>query len=614
MTIEELRKKAMALPEEPGVYIMKNACGEIIYIGKAKVLKNRVSQYFGSQNNHTAKVRQMVAHVNDFDYVIVGSEFEALVLECSLIKQNKPKYNILLKDDKGYTYVKITGDSWKMLYDVKQKEDDGAKYLGPYTTGDAISTAVKQAYDIFMLPHCNKVFPRDINRSARPCLNYYIKLCAGACKGLITREEHNAAVDDAISFIQGGKAEYVRKITAQMEEASENLEFEKAMKLRDRIRAIEKSAQRQVMVCSNCKNQDVFGVSSLSGKTCICVMQFRGGTFMNNNTFIVDRLENPEEDYPEMLSGFYSSVDDYPDRICIDTPLEQAEFLESYFSQLAKKRVRLYVPLSGESKTLLETANKNAAEKLARVLSYNDKQNAALYELQEALGLSERPAYIEAYDISNTAGQENVCGMVVFVDGRQRKRCYKRFMIKSFEGQDDYRSLAEVLERRILEYEKEKDGENTEEGFGKKPDLILLDGGIGQVNAVRPIFEKYGFDVPLFGMVKDGKHRTRAIAYGGGEIMINDKRTVFSLVSQIQEEVHRYAVTYHHTRKKKNTLEGTLTSIDGVGKKRAGLLLARFKTLAAIKNAALDDLMSVPGVTEPAARSIYAFFKDPQNQ
>ena len=614
MTMEELRKKAMALPEEPGVYIMKNARSEIIYIGKAKVLKNRVSQYFGSQNNHSGKVRQMVAHVNDFDYVIVGSEFEALVLECSLIKQNKPKYNILLKDDKGYAYVKITNDSWKMLYDVKQKDDDKAKYLGPYTAGDAISTAVRQAYDIFMLPHCTKVFPRDINKAGRPCLNYYIKLCAGACKGLVSREEHNAAVEDAVKFIQGGKSEYIKQITAQMQQASENLEFEKAMKLRDRIRAIEKASQRQVMVCSNCKNQDVFGIASLSDKTCVSVMRFRDGTFINTHTFVVDRFETPEEDYAELLSGFYASVGDYPDRICIDLTLAQAEFLESCFSKLAGKRVSLYVPLSGESKTLLDTAKKNANEKLARVLSYNDKQNAALLELQEALGLNHLPAYIEAYDISNTAGQENVCGMVVFVNGRPLKRCYKRFEIRSFEGQDDYRSLAEVLERRISEYMNLKDSDGAEEGFGRKPDLILLDGGVGQVNAVQPVFDKYGFDVPLFGMVKDGKHRTRAITSGGGEITISDKRTLFTVVSQIQEEVHRYAVSYHHTKKKKNSLEGTLTAIDGIGKKRAKLLLARFKTLSAIKNAALDDLLSVPGLGQPAAHNVYAYFQKPENR
>ena len=611
--LEALRKKAMALPEEPGVYIMKNAKNEIIYIGKAKILKNRVSQYFGSQETHTPKVRRMVENVGDFDYVIVGSEFEALVLECSLIKQNQPKYNILLKDDKGYHYIKVTNDGWKMLYDVKQKADDGAKYIGPFTAGEAISEAVKQAYDVFKLPHCLKQFPRDINRSARPCLNYYIHLCSGACKGLVSMEEHNAAVEDAVRFVRGGKNEYLKAAQAQMNAAAEALDFEQAAKLRDRIRAIEKSAQKQYMVSSHCKNQDVFGCASLSKKTCVNVMQFRDGTFMNTHTFVLDRFENPQEDYVELLSGFYASGRDYPDRICVDTSLSQADFLERFFSEQAGKRVTLYVPKSGESKTLLETAARNAQEKLARVLSFNDKQNASLLELKEALGLDVLPSYIEAYDISNTAGQENVAGMVTFVDGKPLKRCYKRFAVKGFEGQDDYRSLAEVLERRVLEYQKNQTDPPAREGFGKKPDLILLDGGTGQVNAVAPVLKAYGFNVPLFGMVKDGKHRTRAIATGGGEIVISDKRTVFSLVAQIQEEVHRYAVAYHHTLKKKNTLEVTLTQIEGVGKTRAKNLLLRFRTLEAIRTAGLDELMNVPGVSAPAAKNVYDYFHNDEN-
>ncbi len=605
--IEMLRKKAMALPEQPGVYIMKNIRNEIIYIGKAKNLKNRVSQYFGSQTNHSEKVRNMVLNVNDFDYVIVTSEFEALVLECSLIKQNQPKYNILLKDDKGYHYIKVTNDPWKMLYDVKKKEDDGAKYIGPFLGNEATAVAVQQAYDIFMLPHCNKVFPRDINRSARPCLNYYIKLCAGVCKGYVTREEHNAAVDDAVKFVQGGKTEYLKQTKKQMQEASDQLDFEKAIKLRDRIRAIEKASQKQRMVSSNCKNQDVFGISSLNDKTCVIVMQFRDGTFVNTQTFIIDRIEDYENDYAEILTLFYAAGNDYPDRICIDYTLAQASFLEESFSKIAGKKVQFYVPRSGESKTLLETAKKNADEKLARILSFHDKKNAALIELKEALGLDVLPEYIEAYDISNTAGTENVAGMVVFKNGRPLKRCYKRFSIKSFEGQDDFRSLAEVLERRIIEYKNNKN-ESSDEGFGKKPDLILLDGGTGQVNAVAPVFAAHGFNVPLFGMVKDGKHRTRAIATGGGEITINDKRTVFSLIAQIQEEVHRYAVSYHHTKKKKNTLELSLTQIEGIGPKRAKSLLTRFKTRAAIMNAEPDDLLNVPGITETAAKNVYEFF------
>ncbi len=595
------------------MYLMKNAAGKIIYIGKAKVLKNRVSQYFGAQTNHTAKVRRMVQSVRDFDYVIVGSEFEALVLECSLIKQNKPKYNILLKDDKGYHYIKVTENKGvKMLWDVKQKAEDGATYYGPYTSSDAVGTAVKQALDVFRLPHCSKRFPEEIDRSSRPCLNYYIKLCDGLCKKGISVAQHNENVEAAVKFVLGGRQDYVRELKSQMDAAAEALEFEKAAMLRDRIHAIEKVSQRQSVVSAGEQDQDVFGVVSLSDKTAVCVMNFRDGTLTATETTVIDRIEDPAEEYAELLENYYAGRQEFPRRICIDTELPQRAFLEQSFSTLAGRRVVLFVPKAGEPKTLMEMAKKNASEKLSRLLAYNDRQNAALYELKEALGLPAFPAYIEAYDNSNTAGQENVCGMVVFRDGRPLKRCYRRFAIKSFEGQDDYRSMAEALERRILEYKELK--EETEEGFGRKPDLILLDGGAGQVNAVAPVFRKYQFDVPVFGMVKDGKHRTRAIQYGGGEIAINDNRSLFSLVSQIQEEVHRYAVSYHHLRKKKNTLESTLTGIGGIGPKRAKLLLSRFKTLDAVRKAELDELLSVPGLSRDAAEHVYAYFHPAQSQ
>ena len=605
--MERLRKKAMALPEAPGVYLMKNAAGKIIYIGKAKVLKNRVSQYFGSQNNHTTKVRKMVQGVRDFDYVIVGSEFEALVLECSLIKQNKPKYNILLKDDKGYHYIKVTENKGvKMLWDVKQKAEDGAVYYGPYTSSDSVGNAVKQALDVFRLPHCSKNFPEDINRSSRPCLNYYIKLCDGLCKKGISVADHNANVDAAVKFVLGGRQDYLRELKKQMEAAAEALEFEKAATLRDRIRAIEKVSQRQSVVSAGEQDQDVFGVVSLSDKTAVCVMNFREGTLTATETTVIDRIEDPAEEYAELLETYYTGRQDFPRRICVDIALPQQAFLEQSFSTMAGRKVTLFVPKAGEPKTLMEMAKKNAGEKLSRVMAFNDRQNAALYELQEALGLERFPAYIEAYDISNTAGQDNVCGMVVFQNGRPLRRCYRRFAIKGFEGQDDYRSLAEVLERRIKEYRELP--EETEEGFGRKPDLILLDGGAGQVSAVQPVLARYRFDVPLFGMVKDGKHRTRAIQYGGGEITINDNRSLFSFVSQIQEEVHRYAVGYHHLRKKKATLGSSLTEIEGVGPKRAKLLLTRFRTVDAVRKAQLDELMSVPGLSRDAAMHVYDYF------
>jgi excinuclease ABC subunit C len=604
--LEELHKKAAALPEQPGVYIMKNRSGAIIYIGKAKNLKNRVSQYFGNVSGHTVKVRRMVENVNDFDYIIVGSEFEALVLECSLIKQNKPKYNILLKDDKGYHYIRHKTDGWQSLSAVKQKPDDGAEYIGPYMASDYVSNAVKQAQDIYMLPHCGKVFPQDISRSARPCLNYYIHLCAGACCGKIGEQEHNANVEAALRFITEGKTETLKQLKAEMAKASEELEFEKAAKLRDKIRSIEKVTQRQHVVAKGAKDLDIFGVESLNEKSCLCVLKFRDGDLVATDTFMFDRIEKTAEEYTDLISSYYAARMDFPAKVGVDIPSEDLDLLRAYLTELCGKKVEVYTPKAGENLTLIEMAHKNAQEKLARALAFDDKKKAALHELQELLQLKDFPEYIESYDISNTNGTENVGGMVVFRNGRPLKKSYRKFMIKSFEGQDDFRSLAEVLNRRISEYFIEPD---SGEGFGIKPDLILLDGGEGQVSAVKAVLEARHFDVPLFGLVKDGKHRTRAIAGIGEEIAINDNRSVFTLVSEIQEEVHRYAISYHRSRRDKNPLFSTLTVIDGVGEKRARNLLIRFKTLEELKRAEPEELAAVPGIDRKTAENIYTYFR-----
>lgn len=604
--IDELKKKAQALPEKPGVYIMKNAEKEIIYIGKAKVLKNRVSQYFGSQNQHTTKVRRMVENVFDFDYIIVSSEFEALVLECNLIKQYQPKYNILLKDDKGYSYVRFVDSDWKSISSVLQKNDDSAIYYGPYTSSDAVSSAVAQAKDIFMLPHCSKNFPHDIREHVRPCLNYYIKLCSGACAGKITKEEHNANVKEALRFVLGEKSDIVKELKSKMNTASDNLEFEKAAKLRDKIRAIEKVSQKQYVVDMKYKNQDIFGIKSIGEKTCVNVLNIRSGAIVNTENFVLDRIEENEDDYARIIIGYYETKNDFPDRICIDFDFGESDYFVQYLSSVCSGKVILHRPKSGEAYNLLKTAEKNAEEKLARILAYNDKKKAALFELKELLGLEKFPSIIEAYDISNINGAENVGGMVVFVNGKPDKKRYRKFIIKSFEGQDDYRSLAEVLSRRISEYYINSDGGDS---FGDKPDLILLDGGTGQVNAVKKILEERNFDVPLFGMVKDGKHRTRAITGNGGEITINDNRSVFTLVSDIQEEVHRYAVAFHHKLKQKNTLNSVLTSIPGIGNARAKALIKSFGSLAKIKEASVNRLQQVDGISEKQAEIIYEFLQ-----
>lgn len=609
MDIRQLRKKATALPQKPGVYIMKDSGGNIIYIGKAKVLCNRVSQYFGSQNNHTRKVRKMVENVNDFDYIVVNSEFEALVLECNLIKLHKPKYNILLKDDKGYSYVRVTRGEWKKISAVKQKAEDDAIYYGPFTSSENSSAAVRQALDIFKLSHCGRVFPRDISKKNRPCLNYHIKLCSAPCCGAISQKEYDANVDDAVRFILGGKTEYLKKLYSEMSSASEALEFEKAAKLRDRIRAVEKVSQKQHVVSVKTDEQDVFGIAGTGSKSAVCVLSFRNGALTDTKTFVVDRIDDPSAEYAEILCSYYSGGESIPVQICVDCDFPEKEDTEKYLSEKKEKRVKIVRPLAGENVGVVEMAQNNAMQKLSRILTSDDRSRAILLELQEMLGLENYPQYIESYDISNTAGHENVAGMIVYKDGRPLKKSYRRFMIKSFEGQDDFRSLAEVINRRISEYYA---NEGEAEGFGVKPDLILLDGGLGQVTAVREVMRSRGFDVPLFGMVKDGKHRTRAITSEGGEVAIKDTRSVFSFVSEIQEEVHRYAISYHRNLRKRNSLESVLCSIDGIGKTRAKALMQRFKTVSAISQADYGELISVPGMTVPAAESVIKFFNNAQ--
>ena len=606
--LKRLRAKAMRLPLTPGVYIMKDKSGKIIYIGKAKALKNRVSQYFGSQNTHTVKVRKMVEHVEDFDYILVSSEFEALVLECSLIKQHTPKYNILLKDDKGYHYIKIAGTDWKNLSAEKQKLEDGAKYLGPYTSSDCVSRSVAEAQKIFKLPCCGKVFPRDIKRSARPCLNYYIKQCAAPCCGKISREDHNAAVDNAVKFITGGNESMIRELKKQMETAADALDFEKAAVLRDAIQAIEKTSKKQNVVSQKTKEQDVFAVCEASGKVCLSVLRFSDGRLYDSEYFIADAVDDLPVIREKLIADYYSIRDSIPPNIAVDGEPDSLDALTRWLTEKRGKSVRIYVPEKGENAALIQMCADNAAEKLAQYVGRTGKTVAALDELASLLGLHDPPEYIESYDISHTDGADNVAGMIVFRGGKPLKSAYRRFEIKGFAGQDDYRSMNEVLTRRFNEYEKAKFDE-PDEGFGKKPDLILLDGGIGQVNAVRPVLESFGLtDIPLFGMVKDNKHRTRAIASDGGEIAINDKRRAFTLVSDIQEEVHRFSVEYHRKKQAKTMTAMTLTEIDGVGKTRAHALLKHFKTTAAIRKATIEELTEVEGINQKTAENIYSFY------
>ena len=600
-----LRKKAMSLPLLPGVYIMKNADGEIIYIGKAKALKNRVSQYFGSQNRHPVKVRKMVENVDRFDYIVTGSEFEALVLECSLIKQHSPKYNILLKDDKGYSYIRISEGEYRKISAVFNKKDDGSEYIGPYLSSYSVRQSVDAANKIFKLPQCNKVFPRDFGKS-RPCLNYYISQCCGLCTGKIKKSDYDEAVDGAIAFLKGDSRDIIADLRVKMEKAAEELDFEQAAKLRDRINSIERIKEKQKVVYKSVEEQDVFATADIDGSVCLAVLRFSNGRLYDSEHFFFDDPGDKKGMRSDFITSYYSMRDNIPKRVTVDGEVADRELLEQWLSEKKGKKVTVFVPARGEQLEIVNMCRKNADEKLAIKKGRTGREIAVLDELKDLLGLKKTPEYIESYDISHTAGQDSVAGMIVFKGGKPYRKAYKRFSIKSFDGNDDYRAMNEVLTRRFSEYEKSKD---STEGFGKLPDLILLDGGVGQVHAVEPVLREFGLKIPLFGMVKDNRHRTRAISGDGGEIAINSKRQVFTLVSEIQNEVHRFSVAYHHQKHAKRGLSLSLTEIEGVGEKRASALLKYFKTMTAIKNAEVDELSKAPGITSAVAQNIYDYYR-----
>ena len=604
--LRALRDKAMKLPLSPGVYIMKNKSGKIIYIGKAKALKNRVSQYFGSQNNHGTKVRKMVENVADFDYILTDSEFEALVLECSLIKQNMPKYNILLKDDKGYSYIKIKPKPWGNIYACFRKDDKNAEYLGPYTGNFSVTQAVEQAKEIFKLPTCSKVFPRDIKKG-RPCLNFFISRCSAPCAGKISREDYEQSVSEAVAFIKGGSKSSIKELQRQMEEAAENLDFEKAAKLRDRIRAVQRIAGKQKVVLENKAPWDVFAVAQSADKACLAVLNFQNGLLTSSEHFIFDSSDDLPEERRSLILSYYSMNRPVPSKILVDGETANIELLERFLEEKRGKKVEITVPQRGEGLKTVQMCLSNASQKLGEYLGRKGEETAVLDEMAKLLDLPVVPEYIEAYDISHTAGSDNVAGMVVFKNARPYKRAYKRFSIKGFSGQDDYGSMREVISRRLNRYEEEKE---SGEGFGKLPDLILLDGGVGQVNAVRPVIEAFGLDIPVLGMVKDNKHKTRAITKDGREIEIRDGRRVFTLISSIQEEVHRFAITYHKEKHTRSSLETKLTSIEGIGKKKAAVLMKTFKSLAKIKAATKEELSAVQGISKKDAENIKSFFSE----
>lgn len=592
-----LREKTSKLTLSPGVYIMRNKENAIIYIGKAKNLRNRVTSYFRENPDHTPKVAAMVSHVFDYDFIVTDSEYEALVLECSLIKQHKPRYNIMLKDDKGYHYIRISDEEYPRITNEKNKLQPG-RYLGPYTSGFVTKEAVNEANRVFMLPTCRRKFPQDIGRG-RPCLNYHIKQCMGVCRGKVKREDYLEAVEQAIDFIKSGSAGSVERMEQEMNEAAERLDFEKAAILRDRINAVKKASEKQKIMNSGVDSADVIGTAEIYNGIYISVLMYREDRLFDKAVFEIEK--SSEDVLGQFMEQYYHGKADIPHTVILERLPEEAELITELLTKQSGRKVKLHVPQKGRQLELLRLAKNNSAEYAALQNDRTGKEVIALEELGKSLGLTKPPRYIEAYDISNLSSESMVAGMVVFEDGRPLKKAYKKFTVKEQEFQNDYGSMREVLRRRLMHIV-EQEGD---EYFKRTPDLILLDGGKGHVNAVAPLMRELGLDIPLFGMVKDNKHRTRAIATGGGEIQINGLRSAFSLVTQIQDEVHRYSVKFMHSKHKKKTYSSELLTVKGIGEKKAAKLMLKYKTRANLLQASPQELAVTAGVSLEIAQELW---------
>ena len=613
MTKAELYKKACMLPLLPGVYIIRDKSDTIIYIGKAKRLKTRVSQYFREGVPHDAKVSQMIAHAFTFDVIVCQSEFEALVLEASQIKAHTPKYNILLKDDKGYSYVKVTRGAWPRISAALQKDDDDADYIGPFTSSFAVREMVETAQDCFLLPRCNKSFPQDFGKG-RPCLNAHIGKCMAVCSGKISCENYNQAVKSAVHLIRYGKKDILKTLNERMLEASDRLEFETAALIRDQIAAITKVSAGQKVVVDPDVEMDVVALAGTPSSVCAAVLRFRDGRLTDKREFLFHDTSDIDAVREEFLPRYYLDDEQIPKIIAVDELPPDSDALQQALNEKRGSEVQLYVPQRGDKAHLVEMAHTNAVERLARESGRYAREEKLLDELAQVLGLAKPPRAIESYDISNWGDGSSVCGMVTFKDGKPYKAGYRKFKMKTVAGTDDYASLAETVSRRAAEYEKyaelAKNGEPSSNWFGQKPDLLLMDGGRGQVSAAKEALAGTALaDVPLYGMVKDDHHRTRAIVDSDGrEIAINMNRGTFTFITAIQDETHRFANAYRKQQMKQKSYSSTLTEIPGIGPKTAKALLAQFKSVGAVKEATPEQLENTPGVGRQTAQTIYEYF------
>ena len=600
LDIQEQLKK---LPGEPGVYLMKDENDKKIYVGKAISLKNRVRQYFQSSKNHSSKVKSMVKNIKTFEYIITDSELEALILECNLIKKYRPKYNVLLRDDKTYPYIKVTiNEDYPRVLKVRKVLRDKAKYFGPYTNVEAVNDTLEVIRNIYPIRTCNVDIDRAIKNNMRPCLNLHIKRCVGPCTGNVSKEEYNKMIEEIILFLSGKEEKLIEILKEKMNKCSMEFNFEEAAIYRDKILNLQEMMQKQkIDVSTDDVNQDIIAMAYNDEEACVQSFFIRHGKIVGREHFI---LEGTKDSTKESILGsfvkqFYMNAEYIPKEIIIESEIEDQVVMEEWLSNIKGQKVSIRVPQKGDKKSLISMVKKNAMEYLEKFSNLNkrkyERSEGALIELAEVLGLEEPPRRIESYDISNIQGVDSIGVMVVFTNGLKDKKEYRRYKIKTVEGPNDYDSMAEILERRLQK--------------GDFADLILLDGGKGQVSAVQKVFDKYGVNIPLWGMYKDDKHRTKGLISATKEFELDKTSNLYRFVASIQEEVHNYAITYHRSLRNKSLTKSSLDDIPGVGEKRKKALLSNFKSIEDIKNASVEELSQVEGLNKSVAENIYNYFR-----
>lgn len=616
----DLEEQLKNLPEKPGVYIMKNNQEEIIYIGKAISLKNRVRQYFQSSRNQSIKVRSMVQQIADFEYIVTDSELEALILECNLIKKNRPKYNVLLKDDKTYPYIKVTvQETFPRVLITRRIEKDGAKYFGPYTSSYAVKQTIEAIKRVYPIRVCNrKIGPEGIIE--RPCLNYHIRQCIGPCRGNVYKEEYNQMIEEIIEVLNGKQDKLIKKIEEQMQLAAKNMEFEKASQFRDQLLSLQQIAEKQKIISTTLSDQDAIAFAKSHDEACVQVFFIRGGKLIGREHFMLDGIGDMDrgEIMTQFVKQFYGGTPFIPKEILLQEEIDEAQIIHRWLSDRKGSKVTIKTPNKGDKKKLVDMVGKNAlitldqfSEKLKRE---NLKGQESLEELKELLHLEKAPYRIEGFDISNIQGTDSVGSMVVLEGGKPKKSDYRRFKIKWVNGPNDYASMEEIIQRRFkrgLEEIKGLKEQNIslEKGkFSKLPDLLMIDGGMGHVGTIKKILEEMQVRIPVCGMVKDDKHRTRGLIYEGNELIIDKRSQVFQMITRLQEEAHRFALAYHHNLKGRTTIASLLDDIKGIGPKRKKALLKEFKGIEGIKKAQFEELKQVEGMNERAAQSVYEFF------